>query len=104
MNSPGKFGIGREEAPAPPPTEGQPQAPEIPAAEQPSPLSSKEKKIEEKSEADLVIEKPPRAAGETSEEPAETSSPAKSINISEQDLSGDIDMAAAAKLQDEINT
>ncbi len=104
MNSPDKFGIGKgPEAPAPPPVEGQP-APEVPTTEQPSPPSAEREKIKGKPGEELVIAEPPQVGEIAQEKPIETPAPARPINIGEHDLTGDIDIARADELQEEINT
>lgn len=102
MDTP-RFGVGKgPEAPSLP-VEGRP-APEIPpGAEPPRP---REEGRETEDIPEMVIEAPPQE-GETlhkKEKPVKTvPAPARSLKISEHDLSGDIDIGRAAELQDEMN-
>lgn len=104
MISPDKFGIGKgPEVPVPPPVEGQPPAPEVPVGAEPPQPSKEEREAEEVPE--MVIEAPPQEGESVQEKPVKAvSTPARPLNIGERDLTGDIDIGRAAKLQDEINT
>lgn len=101
MNSPDKFGIGQagQETPvSPPPVETRPE----PALPQEGKRPQEEPNVVE-TRPELVIEAPPQEEVTPAAPVAATPEPITPSRIGEHDLSGDIDIAAAAALQEEIS-
>lgn len=104
MDSPDKFGIGQagpETPVSPPPVETRVE-PALPQeGERPQP--QEEPKVAEPA-PEMVIEAPPQVGEIRPVEPVETApAPVTPKRIGEHDLSGDIDIASAAALQEELN-